>query len=361
MTLHLTLRRPVPVPSTQLRIVWQGVRIGDATTASWTDESGRLQVWRADANLAWLQRDYYVPGEEWKINLAGIPAGVDAMTFRLTSSTPRSVAMAILPLAGDPDEGMVHPGTELVADRACELLQLRSAGGEWTVIATNTVGPDSDSPVGAVKAPSASGAPYESDAFLGGARDPSPFAAARQLPIPQHLQPAVDKIRAAGGAVRRAHVDAVVDISASMRPWLVSGLVADTLSAVLAVTGASSRPSLSLRFSPGTGPIDLPLDADPGEVLRQEIGRYGLRTGNHLQLRSVIDEAAARGGVVFVISDDAAGTPPGSPSSTLAVVLGDPPPAAAGNGRTVISVGPGAVDVEGLARELALALPGVQH
>ncbi len=196
-----------------------------------------------------------------------------------------------------------------------------------------------------------------------------PFETVRQIPIPEHLQPAVDKIRAAGAAIRRTHIDAVVDISASMRPWLSSGMVADTLSAVLAVTGASSRPSLSLRFTPGGGPIDLPLDASPGEALSREIGQRGLQTGSHLQLQAAVERAAGRGGVVFVISDNPAVAPTGA--SVLTVVLGDPPPRPHGGSAVsgphgshssvtdpphggVVAVGTGPVDVGVLARDLAL-------
>lgn len=350
MTLHLTLFKAVPVPSAQLRIVWQGIRIGDTAAASWTGAAGR-QVWRAEANLPWLQRDPYVTGEEWKINLAGAPADTDTITLELTSSTPRTVGVAILPLAGDPGDGMVHPGTELVADRTCELIHLRSVDGQWNVVAINAV---RQGTAGEPRGTGAASARHEADTSTVG----QPFETGRQIPIPEHLQPAVDKIRAAGGAVRRAHVDAVVDISASMRPWLASGMVADALAAVLAVTGASARPSLSLRFSPGGGPIDVPLDAAPDETLHREINHHGLRTGSRIQLRAAAEQAAGRGGVVFVISDEPVAAPT-DPASVLTVVLGD---ATRPTGRSgpragmVVAVGTGPVDVGVLARDLALAV-----
>jgi hypothetical protein len=348
VTLHLTLFKAMPVPSAQLRIVWQGMRIGDTAAASWT-EPACGKVWRAERNLPWLQRDPFASGEEWKINLAGVPAGVDTITFHVASSTPRTVGMAILPLAGDPDDGMVHPGTELIDDRYCALLQLRSVGGQWTVVATNTVRQEA-MPESA--GPTASGARHGD---VETAQLAPPFETVRQIPIPEHLQPAVDKIRAAGAAVRRTHIDAVVDISASMRPWLAAGMVADTLSAVLAVTGASSRPSLSLWFTPGGGPIDLPLDASPGEALGREIGHRGLQTGSHLRLQAAIEQAADRGGVVFVISDNPVVPPTGA--SVVSVVLGDPPPGPHGGSPfpgSVVAVGTGPVDVGVLARDLAM-------
>ena len=362
MTLHLTLFKAMPVPSAQLRIVWQGIRIGDAAAASWTEAAGE-QVWRAERNLPWLQRDRFASGEEWKINLAGVPVGVDTITFQVASSTPRTVGLAILPLAGDPDDGMVHPGTELADDGYCALLELRSVGGQWNVVAINSVRREA---ITETTGPFISGARH-GDAET--AQLVPPFETVRQIPIPEHLQPAVDKIRAAGAAIRRTHIDAVVDISASMRPWLSSGMVADTLSAVLAVAGASSRPSLSLRFTPGGGPIDLPLDASPGEALSREIGQRGLQTGSHLQLQAAVERAAGRGGVVFVISDNPAVAPTGA--SVLTVVLGDPPPRPHGGSAVsgphgshssvtdpphggVVAVGTGPVDVGVLARDLAL-------
>ena len=349
MTLHLTLAKAVPVPASQLRIIWQGYRIGDTATAAWTDQAGP-QVWRAEGNLSWLQRDSYVPGEEWKINLAGTPAGVDSITLLLTSSTPRTVGVAVLPLAGDPDDGMVHPGTELVADQQCQLLHLRSIGGQWHIIATNTTATATEAP-----AVGGGGSQSRPSGDVAAPGTVPPIDSGRQIPIPAHLQPAVDKIRAAGGAIRRPHVDAVVDISASMRPWLASGLVADALSAVLAVTGASSRPALSLRFSPGGAAADFPLDAVPADALTKVIGQRGLQTGNVTDLAAAVQTAAGRGGIVFVISDDASVVPPAA-GSTVAVVLGGGPAATGRPDRQAVDVGPGTVDVPTLARELALAV-----
>ena len=139
------------------------------------------------------------------------------------------------------EAGVVHPGVDLIADRTTGLLEFHRIGAQWHLIALNKP----EIVDGKSNATGSTAVPVE---------DPHGVVTGRTIPIPPHLQPAVDRIRASSGEVRRQQVSAVVDISASMRPWLSNGLVSDVLTAVQAVAGASSRPSVSTAFSPRPGP-----------------------------------------------------------------------------------------------------------
>lgn len=348
MALQLTLARTIPVPADQLRIIWQGFRGGDSAEAAWTDRSGS-QAWRGDQNLPWMQRDTYVAGEEWKINLPAAPAGCDSIFLRLTSSVGRPVGLAVLPLNGDQEAGVVHPGVDLIADRSTALLEFRRIGPQWHLIALN-------------KPEIVDGQAMAAGSTTLPADDPNGVITGRSIPIPAHLQPAVDRIRASSGEVRRQQVSAVVDISASMRPWLSNGLVSDVLTAVQAVAGASSRPSVSTAFSPAAGSVDLKLEDSPAAALSAQIRRAGLQTGSRSQLDDAVQTAARRGGIAFLLTDEAPAIGAGDGLPTVVtVVLGSANRPLDRPTGTVIAVGQGPIDITLVASDFALAVQGLDQ
>src|SRR6478735_1547750 len=113
MVVHMVMRRPVPVPAPQVRVVWQGVRSGDTPEARWTDGSGQEHRWSGTRGVPWLQRDALREGEEWKINLPGVPADVPAVSLFLSSPIGRTVGLMVQPLSGDPNAAVLHPGAAL--------------------------------------------------------------------------------------------------------------------------------------------------------------------------------------------------------------------------------------------------------
>ncbi|MET0965994.1 MAG: hypothetical protein ABWZ02_06335, partial [Nakamurella sp.] len=171
-----------------------------------------------------------------------------------------------------------------------------------------------------------------------------------QVHIPARLEQAVDAARATGNTRRRTTVSAVVDLSASMRPWIASGQLADVLTAIQAIAGASNRPSVATRYLPAGDEVDLELGTEPAQALSSQLATNGLRTGSRSALLAAVDRTARRGLAVLVTDDASLAA-----GSGVTVVLG---PAAAEHVRVnddqlLISVPPGPVDIRRLARELA--------
>lgn len=137
MVVHMVLRRPVPAPAPQLRVIWQGVQSGDAPEARWTDGSGQEHRWAGTRGVPWLLRDELRQGEEWKVNLRGIPADVVALSLRLSASVERTVGVLVQPLSGDPNSGVLHPGVTLAPGATVELMVMHRAGDGWQVVALN--------------------------------------------------------------------------------------------------------------------------------------------------------------------------------------------------------------------------------
>lgn len=397
MAIHLVLHRPIPSPSAQLRIVWQGHRVGDLAQARWTDATVGTHRWPGEPAVRWIQRDGLRQGEEWKLNLPGVPADVDRIVLQVATTIARTVGLAVLPLAGDPNDAALHPGAELAPGRPVDLLELTRSGGGWLVTAVNS--PTADAAPAAVPFPAepnrANHAPPGQTANPRGPGWPGPVADHRvshavagnsrpvmhgptaepsipapahsddqgpQVRIPPRLEPAVDAARGGGNVRRRSTVGAVVDLSASMRPWIVSGQLADVLTAVQAVAGASNRPSVLAQFQPGDQPVELALETEPAEALSTRLAANGLRTGDRAALLAASDRAARRGGLHILVTDDVSLVP--EVEHAVIVLLG---PGAGGHFTPVdpaapthvVAVPPGPVDVRRLARALAdAAAPG---
>lgn len=137
MVVHMVLRRPVPAPAPQVRVIWQGIQSGDAPEARWTDGSGQRHSWSGTRGVPWLLRDELRQGEEWKVNLRGIPADVGAVSLVMSASVERTIGVLVQPLSGDPNSGVLHPGVTLVPGATAELLVLHRAGDTWQVVALN--------------------------------------------------------------------------------------------------------------------------------------------------------------------------------------------------------------------------------
>lgn len=137
MVVHMVLRRPVPAPAPQLRVIWQGVQTGDAPEARWTDGSGQGHRWAGTRGVPWLLRDELRQGEEWKVNLRGIPADVGAVSLVMSASVERTVGVLVQPLSGDPNSGVLHPGVTLVPGATAELIVLHRSGDAWQIVALN--------------------------------------------------------------------------------------------------------------------------------------------------------------------------------------------------------------------------------
>ena len=176
------------------------------------------------------------------------------------------------------------------------------------------------------------------------------------MPIPDRLASAVDAARSTG-AVRRARVATVVDLSASMYPWIASGILADVLTAMQAVAGAAQRASMSTRFLPDGTDLEIALDAEPGTELQEHLRAVGLRTGDRDRLvQALTGPATGSGGgsetVTLVVSDDPSLAAQAGPGTTAVIVGADPGDRMVG-GDHAVAVGGGPVDVPRLARELA--------
>jgi hypothetical protein len=397
MAVHLVIRRPLPAPAAQLRIVWQGHREGDLVEARWTDGAGGAHCWPTADTVRWLLRDDVRQGEEWKVNLNGIPGDVDRVVLSMASTVARTVGLAVLPLNGDAADAALHPGAELTAGRTQELLALSRSGQGWAVTAVNTpadepgVAPGGDPvraeptsahprPAPAQVIPGWSGPvtdrPFRSASPAAGSGDepvtsqvrepPAPIrqpirsaaeAHGPQVQIPTRLQPAVDAARGAGNAKRQSLVGAVVDLSASMRPWIVSGQLAAVLTAVQAVAGVSNRPSVATSFLPAGQDAELELGSDPAELVHTQLTANGLRTGDRSALLASIGRATRRGGVHILVTDDASAAADVRPAVIVLLgaggVAGDRDPSS-----NVVAVPPGPVNVPRLARELADATGG---
>jgi hypothetical protein len=163
----------------------------------------------------------------------------------------------------------------------------------------------------------------------------------------------VDAARATG-KVRRARVSAVVDLSASMYPWITSGAVADILTAVQAVAGAAQRPSVSTRFFPDGADVDLPLDAEPAAALRNQLRAVGLRTGDRGHLVHALPGPGSTDTVTLMVTDDPSlADEPGAAGATTVVLGGDTRSGPGAAEPSAVFLPPGPVDVDRLARELA--------
>lgn len=395
MAVQLVLSRPAPTPAAQLRVIWQGHREGDLPQAMWTDPSGAVSDWPGSQGVRWIQRDSLRQGEEWKLNLPGVPNGIDRIVLRMTAAAAKSVGLVVLPLTGSPDDAVQHPGAELAANETRELLELTRSGTGWLVTALNRValagvderppsrttnpaterlpeaapatdpvvtgwsGPVTDHPIDARLAPRdrTSGSPEPSSAP---SAPPSRLQVSHPLrtaesagppvPIPPRLEEAVDAARATGSTRGRTGVGAVVDLSASMRPWIISGQLADVLTAIQAVAGASNRSTVATRFLPADQEVNLPLATEPADVLMTQLAARGLGTGDRSAFLAAADLAARRGGLTLVVTDDASL----ATGQIVTVVLGVGATGEAG-AAAVVSVPSGPVDVRRLARQLAEA------
>jgi hypothetical protein len=391
MAINLVLRRPVPAPAPQLRIVWQGFRNGDVAEARWVDASARPHRWSGSRGLAWLQRDALQANEEWKINLAGVPGDIQVISLSMSSAADRTVGVVVQQLAGDPNAAVLHPGAELAAGAVIDLVEFRRVGPAWQVTALNspvgapTAAVDAPPPPGPPPhtppvAPAATPFPGWSGPVSDGPAPSDPTAGPPVSPpvpldptvtrpwadhiddgprvsIPDRLTPAVDAARSTG-KVRRARVSAVVDLSASMYPWITSGAVADILTAVQAVAGAAQRPSVSARFFPDGADVDLQLDAEPAAALRSHLRAVGLRTGDRGHLVNALPGPGSTDTVTLMVTDDPSlANEPDAAGATTVVLGGDtrsgPGAAASSTSASAVFLPPGPVDVDRLARELA--------
>lgn len=416
MVVHMVLRRPIPAPAPQIRVVWQGIRSGDQAEARWIDGSGQSHRWSGTRGVPWLQRDALREGEEWKVNLTGVPADVPAVSLFLTSSVGRTVGVMVQPLAGDPNAAVLHPGAALTPATAVEVMEFHRGDAGWQVVALN-LAESADSRVAPQRGPIAPPAPppsphqppaYEplpadpgtthhpagsfagwtgpvtdapapkhaADSAPGGRRPPgrpAPDASAGagtrwadgsasadtldqgpQVAIPDRLTGAVEAARSTG-VVRRAPVHAVIDLSASMYPWIASGALADVLTATQAVAGAAHRPSLPTRFLPDGGGTEITLEADPAAALQEHLRVVGLRTGDRRQLVQALAGSIRAGGqdtMTLVVTDDPSLARQVGPNTT-AVIVGADPGELSVVGEHVVAVGGRQVDVPRLARELA--------
>jgi len=358
MVLQLALGGSAATPSSQIGINWQGVRPGDELTAEWADELG-LQNWSGGTPLGWIRRDAYGTGERWQLDLERVPATMSTISLVMSSPTARAVGIAVAPLSGSADDAVLHPGLQVAGDEVTVVLELRRSTAGWQVVAKNTVRP-SEPPGHTGPHPPGQTGPHPT-----GPTGPHPTGPAGQtgphppdpdggrptvaVVIPDHLRAAVDRVRSSGAARHHARVSVVLDLSASMRPWLVNGVLADTLTAIQAVTCASSRPSMSVRLVPDGAATEIDIADSTDDMLKGFLARTGLRTGAARALHSQAAAAAGRGGLVFVITDDPfAAARMGS--DAIAVFLGS---AAVPTERLVV-VGE-SVDVGMLARELAVA------
>ena len=388
MAINLVLRRPVPAPAPQLRIVWQGFRNGDVVEARWVDASARPHRWSGSRGLAWLQRDALQANEEWKINLVGVPGDIQVISLSMSSAVARTVGVVVQQLTGDPNAAVLHPGAELPAGAVIDLVEFSRVGAGWQVTALNSPAGASTIPVDppAPPGPPPSGPPPPTPAapaatpfpgWSGPVSDgpapagptvrppvsppvapaPSPWADhiddGPRVTIPDRLAPAVDAARSTG-KVRRARVSLVVDLSASMYPWITSGAVADVLTAVQAVAGAAQRPNVSTRFLPDGAGVELPLDADPAAALRNHLRAVGLRTGDRARLVNALQRAGSTDTVTLMVTDDPSlANEPDAAGATTVVLGGDGRTGRGAAESSAVFLPPGPVDVDRLARELA--------
>jgi hypothetical protein len=137
-----------------------------------------------------------------------------------------------------------------------------------------------------------------------------------------------------------------------MRPWIVSGELADVLTAVQAVAGVSNRPSVATRFLPADQEVEVALATDPADVLRTQLKASGLRTGDRSALLAAAGRTGRPGGLHVLVTDDASLAAEIDPA--VVVLLGPNAGTAARNApANLVAVPPGPVDVRRLARELA--------
>ena len=337
MVLQLTLGGSAAVPSLQIGIHWQGVQAGDRLTAEWDDALGS-EIWSGGSPSRWIRRDAYGVGERWQLDLARVPSGVSLICLVIRAPSARVVGMAVVPLSGSADDAVLHPSVHIGADETTVVLELRRAEPGWQAAARNTVRQTDDRPDqhhsnGPLQQPGINNAPSMS------------------IAVPDHLQVGVDRIRASGAARSHGRVSAVLDLSASMRPWLLNGVLADTVTAIMAVACASSRPSVAVRIVPDGGIREVGIEDAAGDVLKGLLERMGLRTGGPNALTSETAAAAVKGGPVFVVTDDpfAAGR---VGDTAIAILLGSED---VGSGDHLVAVAGDSVDIGLLARDLATA------
>ncbi|MBM9476490.1 hypothetical protein JL107_08560 [Nakamurella flavida] len=360
MAVHLQLHQPVPAPAAQLRVEWQGFRPGDTATAGWTGPDGEHR-WEGGTGLRWLQRDTARSGEEWRINLDGVPGGVDRLRLSVQPAAPRVVGVAVSPLTGNPDDSVLHPGASVEPGCSTLVLELLRTATGWGILAlaqpetpdaahtaeTDTV-PD-PAPASRADSPARTNPGPAADRRGQPRIDGEPV---RSVPVPAHLQAAVDAARSSGAVRRRSSVAALVDLSASMRPALVDGRLAAALRAVQAVAGASSQSAVSTSFLPGGSTRELSLEADPGSALFDQLTAQGLVTGNRTHLIAECERRAGHGGLQIVLTDDPS-LPAHLPASVVTVLVGAPVSAEQPSGPRTVTVTVTPVDVPLLARGLA--------
>lgn len=367
MAVHLVLRVPAAVPAAQLRLHWQGVAPGDGVLAQWLDGAGRLHRWAGEAGVRWLQRDQFAAGEQWKINLDGVPADVAAVTLVATVTRSGTVGLGVSPLADDTHAAVLHPGAGLEAGVPTRVAEFTRSSGGWTLTPLNSpIAPAAASPIPGEPSPPAdveslSWSSRPAGALTSPTSGPTAGAVAPQahqgaswtppastVRIPDRLTGAVDAARSTG-QVTRTTVEAVVDLSASMRPWLVTGAVPDIVTAVQAVAGAASSPTVGVRLHPSDTRVRLDLDTDPAALIRDHLQTAGLRTGDRSWLlRSLPGPGQAPSDrVTVLVTDDPSLA---SATSAVTVLVGDAPVTGP---ETVVAVGTAAIDIDRLAAALA--------
>lgn len=331
MVLQLAVGGSAALPWTQIGITWQGVGPGDEMSARWSEESGRGE-WSGRTPMPWIRRDTFRRDEHWQVDLQRVPSTLRLISLVLRASAVRSVGVALVPLSGSPEDAILHPGIRIAADEPTVLMTLRRSGDGWTA---------------AVAGSAMSAAGFAEPAS--GEETPDDGGWQVAIGVPEALKSPVDRVRSTGQTRQRSRVSAVVDVSASMRPWLVNGALAATVTAIQAVACASSRPSLTLALVPDGGVADLPIEAPAGDFLIDRVSRHGMRTGNPRALSTTTHDVLRRGGIVFVVTDDPL-TEEAGDERVITVVLSS----GAARSERLVPVGE-SVDIDLLAGDLAIA------
>jgi hypothetical protein len=141
--------------------------------------------------------------------------------------------------------------------------------------------------------------------------------------------------------VRRGEsVTAVVDLSASMRPRLLAGTVADVLTGLQAIAGAADQRGVQVVgvSDRAHGPRMLGLAEDAESFLRQWVQELGLRTGVRGTTEQWVSSQAQSGLVVTISDQEPDEEPTAAAVRRLCVVLTAP-----GAGTTQAAGRPGTV------------------
>lgn len=276
MTVLMTAARPYPIDGSRCRIEWQGLTPDHDVSVQVVTPGGPGPVFPAAA-VPGLREQAYAPPGNWLLDLGAVGADVRRLDFVVASR--RGGAISAAAEVGSAQPGVIadvyqHPGLTTLPEAPMIALRIERGSGSWVVTAFDSV--------------------FVDDQDFGPRRD-----------VPKALQEAVVQAKRERVVENGEPVTAVLDVSASMRPRLLSGTVASVLTGLQAIAGAADQREVHVVAvsDRAYGPRQLGVADDAAEFLRAWVAEIGLRSGVRQRQADWLRQHSPSG-LVVVVSDE---------------------------------------------------------